>query len=261
MYRNERLIAALGGLLALSAASPAQDLQLGAGDYIGPADLPPDVAAVLVKAGSRLMDASRAQVSVAGTVTDAQGRRTAQITIQAPGYLAYREGQSRALTFDGREFARRSSAAEGDDERIMQSLLAHVPDALFLQFAAGGSWRRIGSHFRGDASAGDDGARFWTVWAFSPKPRPRLNRGQALQQDLYVAFDEETWTIAEVRSISSDLSGKSTVTQTRFSGWLQQNGQWFPQRIVRLEDGREVLDFQTAQVSVGAALPVASFRP
>jgi hypothetical protein len=202
-----------------------------------------------------------AQVTLAGDITDAAGTRAAQIVIQAPGLLSYREGRSRALTFDGSRFGRQSGQAPATDEPVLESLLAQFPDMVCLQFAHGGAWRRIGSHYRTDdgKAAGYTGP-YWTLYAFTPEGRPGLQRAQALQQDVFIAIDEKTWFISEVRVVAGTGTGK-TVTQTKFTNWFQQSGQWFPGTIVRLENGSQTLTFQTQQASAGAALGVTAFQP
>src|SRR5579862_5536613 len=78
---------------------------LKSGSLISFPGLPDNFTAVLQKMGGRMMSPNLAQVSLTGTTTDSAGSRPAQITIQAPGLLAYREGSSLALTFDGAQFA------------------------------------------------------------------------------------------------------------------------------------------------------------
>jgi hypothetical protein len=60
-----------------------------------------------------------------------------------------------------------------------------------------------------------------------------------------------------VRSSATQLK----VTQTQFSNWIQQESQWFPGKIVRLENGTQTLSFQTQQASVGLALGASAFQP
>ena len=226
------------------------------------ADLPPTMVAVLGALGGRLMTADKAQVSMAGNITDGTGTRAAQITVQSPGYLSYREGQSRAITFDGTQFKTKSGSPTANDQPILESLLTHLPDSLLLQFATGGALRRVGGHFRTDSGkAANYTGPYWTVFAFSPANRPGLTRGQALQQDMFIALDERTGLISEVRIVATTGSKQTTVTQTQFNNWIQQAGQWFPGQIVRLENGKQVLSFQTKQAAVGLSTAVTAFQP
>jgi len=257
------LAALIGVAAALAAAAqpaPSNTIRHG-GVYITPGDLPPALAATHQAMGARMRNADMAQVTLAGDITDAAGTRAAQIVIQAPGLLSYREGRSRALTFDGSRFGRQSGQAPATDEPVLESLLAQFPDMVCLQFAHGGAWRRIGSHYRTDdgKAAGYTGP-YWTLYAFTPEGRPGLQRAQALQQDVFIAIDEKTWFISEVRVVAGTGTGK-TVTQTKFTNWFQQSGQWFPGTIVRLENGSQTLTFQTQQASAGAALGVTAFQP
>lgn len=206
-----------------------------------------------------MTNANNAELTIAGTITDSNGSRPAQIVVQAPGHLSYREGQTKALTFDGVQFKSKDGQLTSDDERVSESLLAHLPDSVFLQIAAGGSIRPIGSHFRtDDGKTPNYRGPFWTLFGFSPGIRQGLTSGQAMQQELFIAIDEQTGLMAEIR-----LATQQNVTQTQFSNWTQQQGnQWFPSQIVRLENGKQVLSFQVVQATVGPiSVTPSAFEP
>jgi hypothetical protein len=122
--------------------------------------------------------------------------------------------------------------------------------------------RRLGSHFRTDdgKTPGYTGP-YWTVYAFSPKNRSGLAQGKALQEQVFIAVDEKTGLIGDIRTVINSAPQVQSVTQTQFSSWVQQSGQWFPGKIVRLENGAQTLSFQTTQVSVGPALSLTAFQP
>jgi hypothetical protein len=250
-------------VLCLAPHASGQQVSLKNGkSLIDPQDLPASMVAILGALGGRMMTADKSQIAIAGSITDSAGTRAAQIVVQSPGYLSYREGQGRAITFNGAQFKAKAGSPSVDDERILESLLAHFPDAVMLQFAAGGGWRRIGSHFRTDSGkAANYTGPYWTLFAFSPADRPGLARGQALQQEILIAIDEKTGLISEIRTVANTGLQQMTVTQTQFNNWVQQTGQWFPGQIVRLENGKQVLSFQAQQAAVGPSSAVAAFEP
>jgi hypothetical protein len=260
-------LVALLSSASLAAQTTSAPTQPGGGwllnqtNFIAPGDLPPHLDRSLQLSGARMTSADKALITLAGTTTDAAGSRTAQITIQAPGYLAYRETQGHAVGFSGTAITANSGALSSGDEAIAESLLAHFPDAVCLQVATGGSYRRIGSHFRPDGGVGATyKGPYWTLLAFAPKQRPGLTAGLALQQQLFVAVDDQTGFISEVRVVVS--AGKQqTVTQTQFTNWRQQGTQWYPATITRLENGKQVLTFVVQTVSVGVAGPTTAFIP
>jgi hypothetical protein len=212
--------------------------------------------------GGRMTSPEKAQVVLSGTITDGSGSRNAQITVQAPGYLAYREGQTRAITFDGSQIQTKSGQPTADDERIFDSLLAAFPDTVFLQLATGGGLRRIGSQFRTDAGPAQSyTGPYWTVFAFSPKNRPGLAPATPLQEQIFIAIDEKTALMADVRMVVVSRAGQQNVTETQLSNWIQQNGQWFPGKIVRLENGKQILSFQTVNAAIGSAADPSTFEP
>jgi hypothetical protein len=230
----------------------------GHGNYEG---LPPDLAAALQRSGARLLGPVKRQVAVSGTVTDGRGRRTAQIGVQAPGQLSYDEQQNRRLTFDGTAFRSRAGRVTVEDDRIFESLLSHFPDVIALQVASGGTLRRLGGHFRtDDGTTPNYAGPYWTVYAFSPAKRDGLTRGKTLQQDVFIALDEKTGLIAEIRVVANSGRPEQTVTETQLNKWFQQSGQWFPGQIVRLEDGKEVLRFDVEGASVTDAMAPSAFQ-
>ncbi len=239
---------------------PSVGIQNG-GDLVGPEDLPLPLAGMLQTMGGRFTSADTGQIQITGTTTDASGARSAQITIQSPGQFAYREGKGRAITFNGTGVLTNSGQASLADEPILESLLAHLPDSVILQAANGGGLRKIASHVRTD-----DGKTklytgpYWTVFEFAPAKRKGFAWGQALQQELFIAVDEKTRLIAEVRMAVK--VGKSVqVTQTQFQNWFQQGAQWFPGKVVRLEGGVQTLSFQIQTVSTGPASATATAFP
>lgn len=235
---------------------------LNKGNLILPGDLPRPLATAVEQSGNRMMSADKALITLTGTVTDSHGSRAAQISIQAPGYLVYREGQSRAVAFNDSGVQSSAGAATPDDDAVMESMLAHFPDTVCLQVATGGSLRRIGSHFRADNSRGGTyTGPYWTLLAFSPSKRQGLAAGKALQQELFIAIDEKTGFIAEVKTAVNSSPTQRKVNQTQFSNWIQQGDQWFPGKITRLENGIQVLSFQMQQAAVGVAGPTTAFRP
>jgi len=225
---------------------------------VSPRDLPTLLRASITAMGGRMLSADSAQVVLNGTVTDGQGSRSAQITVQAPGYLAYREQQGHAITFDGSGMKVSASISAANGEKVFQSLLASFPDAVLLQIANGGTLHRIGSHFQATSGpAKTYVGPYWTLYAFSPVARPGMLAGQGLQQNLVIAVDEHTGFISEVRTVSNT----NTLIRTQFSNWVQQNGQWVPGQISRLENDIQVLSFSTQQANVGVASSIATFEP
>jgi hypothetical protein len=240
---------------------PSQTGWLFGGSLIRPGDLPPHLQTSLEQTGSRMMSADKAQITLAGTASDSHGPRPAQITIQAPGYLIYRDGQNRAVAFNDSGIQSSDGAETPGDDAILESLLAHFPDTVCLQVATGGGYRRIGSHFRTDNSQGEGyTGPYWTVLAFSPGKRPGLTTGKALQQELFIAIDEATGFIAEVKTVVNS-GPQQQVNQTQFANWTQQGDQWFPGTITRLENGTQVLSFKVQQAAVGPAAAITIFNP
>jgi hypothetical protein len=228
---------------------------------IAPGDLPGPLATALQQSGARMMSASTAQIALSGSITDTQGTRSAQITIQAPGYMIYRDGNGNGVAFNGTSLVTNSGALSTSDEAIAESLLAQFPDMVCLQVDTGGSFRRIGSHFRTSAATGGSyTGPYWTVLAFAPAARTGLTAGAALQQTLFIAVDESTGFISEVRTTVTTGQQKHII-ETEFQNWTNQSGQWYPGSIVRFQDGQQILNFQAQSITVGPAGPNTTFVP
>jgi hypothetical protein len=266
VWRRNRLFPLLAIIAGLPICILAQTATqspglLASGSLIVPSTLPANFAATLQKMGGRMMSSTAAQVTLTGTTTDSNGSRAAQIIVQAPGLMSYREGTNLALLFNGTQWGT-TGQAPSNQEAMLESFLAHFPDAVCLQMAGGGVWRRLGSHFRNQASNSSTyTGPYWTVWEFSPSTRVGLTTGQALQQNLFVAIDESNWLISEVRVVTKESSGPPSVIETQFNNWIQQGGQWCPGSIVRLENGKQTLSFQTIQCSAGVAAAATAFQP
>jgi hypothetical protein len=203
-----------------------------------------------------------AATAIAGKLTDASGTRTVQITVQVPGYLRYQDSNSGVIAYNGTQWQSKNTSGGQNDERIKESLLAHFPDSIFAQIADGGSVRRIGGRFRTDSGKTPNyTGPYWTMYAFSPSPRQGLTWGQALPQSYLVALDEKTGLISEVRIILQTSKTTQLVTQTKFTQWTQQGGQWYPGQIVRLENGQQVLALTVQQGSTGSQLAATNFQP
>lgn len=156
-WRRSRLflaVAAVGlpicGLAQSATQSPGL---LPSGSLIVSSELPDNFAATLQKMGGRMMDASVAQVTLAGTTTDSKGSRAAQIIVQAPGLMSYREGTSLALTFGGTQFAS-SGAVPSNQEAILESF-----------------WPTFRTLFACSLPAAESGAALAATFAISPAMR------------------------------------------------------------------------------------------
>jgi len=141
------------------------------------------------------------------------------------------------------------AALTTDDERVAESYLAHFPDAIFLQLAAGGGLRRIGSHFRTDngQALGYTGAVLDTVCVHAERPAWTGPRKSATARTLHRSGrrDWPSERDPDRRQYRSATDGHSNPIQQ----WTQQSGQWYPGQITRLENGTQVLRFQVQQSS------------
>lgn len=226
-------------------------------------DLPPELWRAFQRMGGRMTTADQAATTLAGTLTDSNGSRPARLTVQTPGQMRFEEtgGKARVLTFDGNQFRSNGNSAGDDDDRVRDSLMSAMPDSVYLQIAGGGGLRRVGSHFRMGTAVNPSTARY-TLYALAPVARSGLAKGHGLQQKVFIAIDETTALVAEIRVMEQAQGKPASLTQTKIGAWFQQSGQWYPGEIVRLENGTQTLKFTATQASTGPALPfAATFQP
>ncbi len=179
--------------------SPAVGILQG-GSLVGPGDLPTVLASVLQGMGGRLTTAANAQTTLTGTTIDSTGTRQGTVTIQAPYQFSYREGSGKAITFNGTAVQSSAGSVTAADAPIVESLLALMPDGVMLQAANGGGLRRIATHARiDDGKTANYMGPYLTVLEFAPTKRNGLTWGSAFQQELFVAIDEKTGLVSEVR--------------------------------------------------------------
>lgn len=249
-------------VLLIISAGMAQNTWQKNGLLIAKGDLPVEFAACLQKMGGRLMTADKAAITMSGMLTDASGSQSVQITVQAPGYLRFQDGNSRVLTYNGVKWQSKNGKGGQNDSRIEESVLAHLPDAFLLQLANGGAVRRIGGRFRTDNGKTPNYAGpYWSLYGYSPNARPGLALGQPLQQSVFVALDESTLMVSEIRIVVKSQGASPQVTQTKFTNWFQQAGQWYPGAITRVENGLQTLQLTVQQASTGPQAPTATFEP
>lgn len=258
------VLAFCADLVAQANPEPGRGLQ-NQKSTVADEDLPGRLAASHIRMGKRMSDSQNGLITITGAISDDAGTRQAQLSIQSTGHMLYRENAGRALAFNASGFQKANGNPNQEDDALFESLFAHFPDSVFLQASNGGSFRRLGSHFRADGSSGGGYVGpYWTIFAFSPKQRADVPASKALQQDLFIAVDDLTDLVAEIRVVSESPGGLQRipqVIQTQFLDWKQYGDQWFPGRIVRLVNGKQAVSFQVQQATVSATVAAQTFVP
>jgi hypothetical protein len=197
-------------------------------------------------------------VVLTGTLIDASGSRPVRITWQNGNLFRLEElgGAQRVLLFDGTKL-RNTQGTVGDDERRMiDSLIAALPETIFWQSASHSvALRFLGGRFRAteDTSA-DYAGPFSDVYSLMPgAPAAQAVFGSA-GEDL-VWIDSDALLIAQVTHTDN---GRHIATQ--LTNWTAQGAQWYPASITRLEDGQQTLAFQVTGFQVNSASGITLFQ-
>jgi hypothetical protein len=112
----------------------ADEVWVKNGAYLTSTSLPVDFERVRQNMGDRLTGAGKAMVRLQGLLTDSGGTRSVTIAVPAPGSLLLQD-DARSMAYDGVLWNVKNGRGGQDDQRVQESLLAHLPGSLLLQLA------------------------------------------------------------------------------------------------------------------------------
>ncbi len=253
--------AVLLALVLHPAAADAQVTARGAEtDYVGRSALPGEVRLYAERLGARLRNAGRERLVLAGEFTDASGGRTpAQLVYQLPAKtrLQITGSGARTLVFDGQ--TARSSLAQIDstDAKILESLVADIPEGLFDALRRGGALRVLGHRFRPSPRVVPNyTGPLYDVMEVDAAVPTQADRRQRRKR---IYFDSRTLLLQSARYWDAS-PGQPFRVETRFSGWQEISGVPVPGRIERWEANRLVFAFQVSNATVQPGADDSIFR-
>ena len=139
-----------------------------------------------------------------------------------------------------------ASVAQQDLD-VLESLAADSHEAFLYSFTESLGHRLLGTRFRtDDGKTPNYQGPYYDIYE-ATGPSPAANN--AVRQKWYF-FDSGTHLLAKTRYLVK-RSGADVAIESQYSGWTTQNGQPYPAKIVRTENGTAVFTFNAAQGAVG----------
>jgi len=252
-----RLFLVAAGLAILDSSLLAQALGTAAElETISASQLPASMQERFRRIGLRLQKTENARVAYAGILQDSRGARPVEIVIQNPGSVRIAEGGvvGRVTSFDGNRVISSAGALTSDQEKLLETLMADSPEAVFQQLAAGEAFRRIGGgHKVAGTGTGDVPAE--SVDVYQLFPRGRVTKAVPAATPRFLAFDSSSQVL---KYVSYRSAGGLAVTSF-FENWKTTGGESHPGRIRRLENGVEVFRVEIQTLQVGTRLAAGQF--
>jgi hypothetical protein len=223
-------------------------------NYIETRFLPAPVRRYLSTFGDRLKNPGNERTTLTGVLADSAGNHPVQITWEVPGRInvTYSDKSSPFIIDDSKGLVNGTSVQKSDSD-VLESLFDDSSESFFYGTAQVGGYRLIGERFRADDGRTPNYAGPWyDIYEAAPSIRahyPTLNRHK------FFYFDSQTNRLAKVEYV---LLGGVRVS-SQYSNWTTQNGQSFPGKLVRKEDGVTVFTLTMSAAAFGKSASDGKF--
>ena len=217
---------------------------------IRPAALSGGLRAFLATVGDRLEKPGKERVTYAGTLQRAGEERAALFTLiwELPGRLRLEDhGRQQVTLFDGETVVRSESGSTAFDEELLETLVFDSAEHIFVSQMQGAGTRSMGSRFRlvEDSRAEYSGP----VYDIFEVTEASTIRQGSIRQTRQYFFNSDTQALELVRYrvLRNEIE---TTVEVRLENWQRTDGQLFPRRIVRLENGAPVITLNISSIVV-----------
>jgi hypothetical protein len=218
------------------------------GTYVNAASVPGPVQRYLAAFGDRVQNPGKGRTIFRGTYSAKNGSGQAQLTWEVPGNIRFDRSDQpgKSLIINKSAEPTSSSGLGQTDTDILESLSDDSAEAFFYGFQNGVGHRLLGQRFRAD-----DGntVNYQGPWydVYAAHEQVAIQPGSPARVKHFY-FDSQTGLLTQTRYLSSGLP-----VTTEFSNWVTNNGQSFPGRIVRKENGAPVFTFDIASGAISPA--------
>ena len=234
----------------------------GEDSYVRQAALMPQLRWSLKALGDRLEKRGKERLTLTGTLTQAgESQSTPFVAIREFSdrlRLTFQAGaQTRVLTFNGQRSQGTQGGPNSSDEDLIETMLYDTAEHFFISQMQGAATRSLGSRFRAieDSRANYSGP-FYDIFEVT---EPVRSRSDAREETRQYCFDSDTHLL-EVVKYGVLRNGLETRVEVRLTGWYQIDGQRFPGRIVRSENGTPVVTLILSSVTTGPGLDDGPFN-
>jgi hypothetical protein len=226
--------------------------------YINPS-FPGQILGLFVVYGARLQRPGNERLTLVGTSTDRSGATApATITTQIPGEIRVEIGGTKPLTllYDGTHATANGVLASGADLDVLESLQDDTIENFFYSYRARAAVRFLGSRYRldGKTTSGYQGS-YADIYQVVQAVRVRATPNP---QNKLFYFESARGTLLKARYRAST----GVEVETQYSKWTRINGESVPQKIQRLENGKQVFSFDVARAVFSPGVQDGAFvRP
>ena len=262
----KRVLVGMGvacGLLGLPLSVEAQG-------YVGARDVPFGAARVLEAMGDRLQVTGKERLDLFGVLTRAgEDPRSVHILWEYPGKVRIEQpvqtgvededsAADAPLIYDGAGTLHRSGGrVTRADQDLIEMLVHDSVEGFFIGQLEGFATRFLGNRYHRVDAEGNAVGPDYDIYEVTNEVRVA---GRRLRQRKLYYFDSDTALLGKVRYRLAAERGRGEVeVSVEVSGWSEVFGQLIPGKMVRYEDGGEVVKLEINEAGVAPAAEDSSF--
>jgi hypothetical protein len=202
--------------------------------------------------GTRLAVAGNERLTLNGTITLADGSKTAaQVIMELPDHLRYVQTQPpRVVVYDGTTVQTSTGPATTADNNLVESFVLDGVERLLIAQTQGLALRMQGPHIKLVSTASPPNPTpLCELYLLSDKERfiTSLQR----KQKLY-CFDSRTRLLSAAFYQNPGPGSQSTAVETRWSNWGHSGSNQIPGTVTRFENGKIVFSLAVSGNAVAA---------
>lgn len=207
----------------------------------------PQMRFYLKALGSRLEQPGKERLSLSGTL-DRAGEATAFTAVsEFPDRLSLTKsaaGRTQTITFDGQRARVPDQNPNAGNQELIDSLINDTAEHFFSVQSQGVPTRHLGNNFRADDGSTENYTGpvhdvFSMVDTTSPDTPTKL-----------YYFNSETHLLEKV-TYQVSRNGQTVEVETRFSDWKRIDNEEVAHRVVRFENGQQVMSLTIAGTAFG----------
>lgn len=248
------------GLLGLPGALQGQG-------YVGPEEVPYGAGRVLRIMGDRLQVVGRERLDLVGVLTrSGQSAVAVHILWEFPGKVRIEKrlgteadpAKDELLVYDGAgNLLKRGDTAALADQDLIEMLVHDSVEGFFVGKLQGFATRFLGSRYHRVDDEGNAVGPDYDIYEMINEVRVP---GRPLRQRKLYYFNSDTALLERVRyRLSAERRRGAVKVLVEVSDWGEVEGQLIPGKVVRYEDGVEVVKLEIQEAGVGAAAEDGSF--
>ena len=238
-----------------SAQDPTTVVVRSSPDKIRAGVLWPKLRQYFTALGDRLEKSGKERIMFTGTLDRVDQQRIAVTAIlEFPDRLQLTTlsgAQARTISYDGQAARVSDSAFTSADQDLIESLVSDSAEHFFKAQAQGAPTRHLGDRFRADDGSTQNYAGPYHD-VFSLFDRVMIGSISRSQTKLYY-FNSDTHLLEKV-TYQISRNGQTVDVENYFSDWQKAQDQQVFRRLVRLENGQQVMSLTMTSASVGARL-------